>query len=430
MARDSTSRRPERFGPSPGRGRARIARLPYHASRLNTAHRTLTAGFVIDRWQPARGGAERALASLAARLERSGHRALAFAERGPGPEVDAPGRVHHVRASPFAWTRGARTRSLGEAGVAAARAAGCDVTIGVRHLRSVDLYWPHGGSHARSVAAVRAARAWRPDRPAGIEPVEPTGRHREYVALERELLEGDSGLRRVVCVSDLVHRELAEDFPRCRRSLVTVPNGVDLERFHPREKPRTGARLRARLAVSPGDVVLAFAAREPVTKGLPVLLSALSRLRGAPWVLVAAGMDDAEAWRARAVSAGLDARRVRCVPEIDTAALFAAADVTVLPTWRDTGGLVILESLAAGTPVVTTSVAGEAGAIDEDSGTVLDRPGDATALVEALASWFDRVRVGDVEPALVRARVAHRDEDVWLDRLERIVGEVAAEIAR
>ena len=83
-----------------------------------------------------------------------------------------------------------------------------------------------------------------------------------------------------------------------------------------------------------------------------------------------------------------------------------------------------------GTPVVTTSVAGEAGAIDEDSGTVLDRPGDATALVEALASWFDRVRVGDVEPALVRARVAHRDEDVWLDRLERIVGEVAAEIAR
>ena len=161
-----------------------------------------------------------------------------------------------------------------------------------------------------------------------------------------------------------------------------------------------------------------------------MLLSALSRLRGAPWVLVAAGMDDAEAWRARAVSAGLDARRVRCVPEIDTAALFAAADVTVLPTWRDTGGLVILESLAAGTPVVTTSVAGEAGAIDEDSGTVLDRPGDATALVEALASWFDRVRVGDVEPALVRARVAHRDEDVWLDRLERIVGEVAAEIAR
>ena len=120
----------------------------------------MRVGFLIDRWQPERGGAERALAALAEHLERQGHEVLAFGLYGPRPDHPAPG--HFERVSVPAWThlsRGARERALGAALIAGAADAGCDVTIGVRHLPRVDLYWPHGGSHAANLVALAKARA-------------------------------------------------------------------------------------------------------------------------------------------------------------------------------------------------------------------------------------------------------------------------------
>lgn len=393
---------------------------------MTLAHRTLSVGFVIDRWDPARGGAERAVTALASHLESGGHAVHAFVERAPDPEADLPGRVERVRAAPFAWTRGARVRSVAAAGVAAARARGCDVVIGTRHVADVDVYWPHGGSHARSVAASSAAWSWRPDvdRDPAVSAL--GGRHRDYVELERRLLCGPGAERlRVVCVSDLVARELREDFPASPARFVVVRNGVDLERYHPRERDRRGAQLRARLSIASDSVLLAFTARDSVLKGLPVLHAALTRLRGGPWVLVVTGAEDVDAVRDASRRAGIDPRRVRFLPYHDTSAVFAAADVVVHPTWRDTSGLVVLESLACGTPVVTTSAAGEASTIDAGSGTVLARPGDAGGLARALDHWIERVRADGVDAEHVRSRVADRDAESWMRRLEEEVAGAA-----
>jgi hypothetical protein len=142
---------------------------------MQAALRTLRVGLIIDRWQPSRGGAERALAELAQHLEARGHAVLAFSAEGPPRGESAPGELELVRARGLAWTRGARERRLADASLAAARAARCDVTVGVRHVASADLLWPHGGSHAASRAAIRAARAWRVDHPTRIEPTSPRG---------------------------------------------------------------------------------------------------------------------------------------------------------------------------------------------------------------------------------------------------------------
>jgi glycosyltransferase involved in cell wall biosynthesis len=393
---------------------------------LVQAQRTLRVGILIDRWQPSRGGAERALAQLAQHLEQRGHEVHAFSERGPRRDERAPGRVHLVRRRRLFLTRGARERALDDEARAAAEAAHCNVTIGVRHVRCVDLYWPHGGSHARSVAAWRAARAWSDTGavesgivPPGAPPLR--GRHRAFVDLERGLLDG-GGARTVACVSDLVARELAEDFPKSRERLVTLPNGVDLERFHPRCRATAGARLRSTLGLDERIPLIAFVARQPVLKGLPVLLSALARVRHAPWNLVIAGIGDAGAWSRRAQSAGLDAMRVRIVNEIDSAALLSAADLCVLPTWRDTSALVVLEALGCGTPVITTPCAGEAGTVGEQAGSIV-RAGDADALARSIAHWLERTP--HVERDAVRSCVESRGLTPWLDRLEALLLELA-----
>ncbi len=370
-------------------------------------------GFLIDRWEPERGGAERALAGLARHLEERGHEVLAFALSGAR---DAPGELHRVKAGPRlgGLRRAGFERDLGPALVEAARAAECDVTIGVRHLPEVDVYWPHGGSHLDSWLARHLAAGRTPPR-------EPSGRHRVFLDFERRLL-SEGGARRVVCVSELVRRELAERHPACANRLVVVPNGADLEAFHPGNRESVGRALRVELGVADGTPLLVFVARDPLLKGLPTLYDALSGMRDRPWTLLVAGARHPRRWGREATDRGLTRDRVVLRDDLPAPALFAAADLTVHPTWRDTSGLVLLESLASGTPVITTRFAGASVYVTTpDAGTVIPIPGQVELLRAAVTEWFERLRGEPLERDAIRASVEDLALRSWLDALERIV---------
>lgn len=360
------------------------------ARDLHAPLHDLTVGFLIDRWEPERGGAERLLAGFAEWLEQRGARVLVFA-RSASSGHGAPGEFVRVRSGGLA--RAARERRLAERLVRAADDAGCDVTIGIRHLSRVDVYWPHGGAWLPSLAARAAARG-EPNADAR-ELVR--GRFRTFLDFERELCRG--GARSIVCVSRLVEDEFAREYPEARERLVRIENGVDLERFSPRRRATLGAALRRELGLgeadllargeSPREPLLAFAAREPELKGLETALCALGRLAARPWRLVVAGPKSFGRWRRLARELGLDSRIV-WRRELDAAALWSAADLCLAPTFRDTSGLVILEALASGTPVITTAHAGAADVLTApEHGVVLPRAGDAAALAAALAARLD-----------------------------------------
>lgn len=367
----------------------------------------LRVGFLIDRWDPRRGGAEQALDLLARRLIADGHDVHAF---GLGAGAGAVGTFHPVAVS--GATRARRERNLGPALVAAAEAAGCERTVGIRHLPRVDLYWPHGGSHRRSLEVRRggpAAPRW--------------GRHRVFLDFEGELLDR-GGAARIACVSRAVRDELAELHPACAGRLVVVPNGVDLERFHPRGRAAARDRLRTDLGLGVEVPLLVFCARDPRLKGLAELYAALARLGEHPWHLLVAGPRHASRWARVARRAGLAADRVTVRDEVDAPTLFAGADLLVHPTWRDTSGLVLLESLASGTPVLTSARAGAAEVLAgrDGAGEVVGDPDDTEAWSGALARWA-RPRGAETgfDPAAVRAAVLDRGLGPWLDALAALV---------
>lgn len=370
----------------------------------------LTVGFLIDRWEPARGGAERALAALARHLGARGARVLAFAERAA---PDAPGELVHVRTRGL--TRVGRELRLAERLVRAARDARCQVTLGLRHLPSVDVYWPHGGALRPALEARARARGRDPSRAL-------RGRFRAFLELERALMRG--GARRVVCVSGLVEDELAREYPEARERLVRVENGVDLARFTPANRATLGLELRRELGIE--GPLIGFAAREPELKGLATLLAALERLRERPWRLVVAGPKSLGRWRRLARGLGL-AERVVWRHELDPAALWSAADLCAAPTFRDTSGLVILEALASGTPVVTTACAGAADVLhDPAQGSVLTLAGDVEALAAALDQRLGaRLATHGPDRERVRDAVRGRDAERWLARLAEVVRECA-----
>jgi alpha-1,6-mannosyltransferase len=173
------------------------------------------------------------------------------------------------------------------------------------------------------------------------------------------------------------------------------PLGVDTDVFSPERRTHD---LREKLGLSPDSRVLVYAGRFAGEKNLPVLLQAFARL-GRPYHLLMVGGDH-EA-RPEGNVTILPYRR----DSAELAQLFASADALVHAGTKETFGLVILESMACGRPIV----AANAGAIPEfvdDSVGVLAPPNNPTAMAEAIAALYDR----DLEQmgAAARARVLQR----------------------
>lgn len=159
-----------------------------------------------------------------------------------------------------------------------------------------------------------------------------------------------------------------------------VPNVVDTSLFFPPEEPKTEESARRLIFV--GNL-------EPSQhKGFPTLLDALARLRGRlpDWRLdVVGGGPERPAYEASAAELGLQDTVVfhgsQTKPRI--AEMMRAADLFVLPSRFDNLPCAIVEALASGLPVVSTTVGGIPELVDERSGRLVP-PDDPVALSEAI----------------------------------------------
>jgi glycosyltransferase involved in cell wall biosynthesis len=181
------------------------------------------------------------------------------------------------------------------------------------------------------------------------------------------------GARQVVAVSHKIADELRAIGVREER-LSVIYNGVDVQEFHP------GTRDRARFGLPEDQVIFLFAGdiRTP-RKGLDTVLAALAATPNAH--LAVAGEVEGSPFPAQAQ--GL-ANRVHFLDHIaEMPALMRACDAFVFPSRYDPLGLVLLEAMASGLPVLTASTAGGAEILGE-GGRVLDDTNDAATL----ARWM------------------------------------------
>ena len=187
---------------------------------------------------------------------------------------------------------------------------------------------------------------------------------------------------------------------RHARRVVVIPFGVALERY---EHVEVASRLRAdeALAAVPGPRML-FVGRLVYYKGLEVLLNAMSRCAGS-LVIVGQGPLDG-ALRSLVTEKRLGGRVLFAghVPDADLPAFYQACDVFVLPSIARTEafGVVQIEAMAAGRPVISTKLPTGVPWVNQDgvSGLVVT-PGDAEALGDALGRLFEdsalRQRLGE-----------------------------------
>ena len=162
-----------------------------------------------------------------------------------------------------------------------------------------------------------------------------------------------------------------------------LPCGVDVETFRP---SRRDPDVRARFGVTPGQKVLLYAGRLSPEKELDVLFAAYERLPTQDFVLVIAGDGpDADSVKRYAVAHAGVRYLGHVASRPDLAAIYASADLFVMPGRHETFGMATLEAIACGIPVVGIHESGTATLVPPQIG-MLARAGDAAHLAQAIAA--------------------------------------------
>ena len=165
---------------------------------------------------------------------------------------------------------------------------------------------------------------------------------------------------RVICASDGEREMLINVYGVAPNRIVTVPCGVDTGRF----RPMGGAAVRRRLGIDAGAPIVLFVGRIEPLKGIDVLLRAAAQLEGRFHLLVVGGDEKDSARKGELVALARQLGIERKVTFLDAVAhadlplYYNAADICVVPSYYESFGLVAVEAMACGVPVVASRVGG------------------------------------------------------------------------
>ncbi|MEO8633357.1 MAG: glycosyltransferase [Chloroflexota bacterium] len=216
------------------------------------------------------------------------------------------------------------------------------------------------------------------------------------VTIERQAVQDSEA---IVAASEIELAELRDLYGADPAKVHIIPCGVDPTVFRPMRQ----ADARERLGRDQCERIVLFVGRIEQIKGIDVLLRALSLLfirrpdlRSDVCLIVVGGALDPQDDGSETEKI-LELRRlvhehrleanVNFVGSLDQPALalyYAAADVCAVPSLTESFGLVALEAMACGTPVVGTRVGGLQTLIEHGESGLLVPPGDDEALADAI----------------------------------------------
>lgn len=188
---------------------------------------------------------------------------------------------------------------------------------------------------------------------------------------------------RIVTVSDFQREWALRQGIGRPEQIVSIPNGVPTDRVRSVRPPE---EIRRELGVGQEFMVLSTG-RLAEQKGLEYLITAGALLRAeTPTVkIVLAGDGPLEARLSRLVS-DLGLEDVVLMPGFyaDVGDLLAASDLVVLPSLWEGLSISLLEAMAAGKPVVTTTIGSNREVTNDGEAAVLVPPKDPQSLAEAI----------------------------------------------
>lgn len=348
-------------------------------------------GLTIESFDASRGGAEQWTSQYAGWLARAGHEVHVVASHFGGhlPSGIVPHQVE-------------RPRTRVEFAAAAERELDA-LDLDVKHDMGAgwhgDIFQPHGGSRTAAFEQnLLLLPRWL--RPLKRRAAHYLPRYQEF----QRLLRGQYMAEERIFIA--LSRMVARDFERFhgvpRSQIRIVYNGVDTERFSPDWRERYRQAVRNELNVGDQETLLLIVAHNYRLKGVPVLVSAVERLRSQGEdvkLAVVGGKRRPHFGHSGVVWIGAAA---------DTVPYYAAADVYVQPTFYDPCSLVVLEAWASALPVITSRFNGAGELMTPNvEGALLDDPANVDELCACLRPLLDHATRARMSLAARRLALAH-----------------------
>ena len=232
--------------------------------------------------------------------------------------------------------------------------------------------------------------------------------------------------QRIIVATEKEKQDLIRHYGAAAEKIGVVPCGVNMELFKPVDK------IIARKALDIKDKrVLLFVGRIDPLKGIEQLIKAMPLLKSnGDLRLIVVGGDEnsrAELEELEQLAAGLGIRETVAfqglVKQEQLAYYYSAADVCVVPSYYESFGLVALEALACGTPVVAADVGDLRNIIRQGETGYVTADNSPEKLAAGINSLLTMPPHGTESAFAIRASVIGFD---WSEIAEKVVGEMRA----
>jgi UDP-glucose:(heptosyl)LPS alpha-1,3-glucosyltransferase len=327
-----------------------------------------------------RGGVERIIYECARYLTKRGHGVTVFATEYE--QNCAPILHRHVPVGwtpkflkPLAFYRACHNAMKG-ADFDAHGTFGCVCPEGgVYWAQSVHAAWLDKAKAYRPLGSMRRWKQW-------LNPAHPV-----ILELERRHFRRGN-YRKIIALTEDVKADLHRHYGVPEEDMVVIPNGYAPEEFNATSASGQRGEVRRHYGFREDEKIIVFVANELERKGFPALLRAVESLGDSRVRLLVAGRI-APAPHPLVKYVGATSDVARC---------YAAADVFALPTQYEAWGLVIVEALASGLPVLTSRLAGAAVVVREGvTGNLLDDPMDEAEIAVKLRGLIEGGHAGAAE---------------------------------
>lgn len=323
------------------------------------------------------GGGERFVYELTERLARTGRYEIhVIANRwvpGPGPVV-----FHKIPRVPFprfprqalfAWLAG-REAEKGR----------FDLVHAHDRIFRADVFTMHSIPHETWVRDIRKRR--------------PTLFDRGTAWVERRMME-EGRCEWYLPVSSIAGGAYREKYPIDPSRMRVMHPGVDLARFSSPDREACRREVRARYGIGPSEVVILFVGMNFEVKGLDAILRAVARAKAlrsdAALRLLVVGRGNEAKYRSLASSLGIGDSVVFAGAHAEgVEAFYLASDLFMMLSAFDTFGMVVLEAMASGLPVIVSVTVGAKDLVGEGvNGFVLPDRLDADAAAGKIVLLLD-----------------------------------------
>ena len=300
------------------------------------------------------GGAERFLNDAVAAMQGSDVIFTLFTRAWP---AQAAGAMEHRIVNPRYLTSAGRDSGFNAAVTRAMSAEKFDLIQSYERLPDCDIYHAVDGVHAEWLR--QRARISSGAKRFGIA-INP--RHRYVLAAERAMYLSPK-FKAAICISQMVKADILRHVDVNPEKLHVIYSGIDTEKFSPLNSGDMRDATRGKYGIPPSAKVAVFVGSGFERKGLAQFIRALAHpmLASEKIFGLVVGKDKlSKKYEALATQLGIRERLIFTGGVADTRPFYAASDVFVLPTIYEPFGLVCLEALAAGLPVITSTGAGAA----------------------------------------------------------------------